>query len=217
MKPRTLLSWALVLAIVAVIGFFGYHILNVSSPTSKEPFPAHTPAELAIKTRVAEEDTPERVMQPSTEELIRNAPAEDGSYEKGEAPAPVVGRRAPIPNGVPRVPGQTEDDLRSPEPLQASPPSVEYDTPEASDPMNRVSHMDSEFGSNFRHPEQMIEQRPARTMGGAVGAGIAGPSSRPGGNRAVGFAPEMAQNGGEFMQGIGAFDTTEVGTGFSMI
>lgn len=217
MKPRTLLSWAILLAVIAVLGFFGYHILNVSAPVSKEPFPDHTARELAIKARTAELDTPEQVMQPSPEDLIRNAPAEDGSYEDGEAPAPVVARGPPIPNRMPRVPAQTEDDLRRPEPLQATPPSVEYDAPEAVDPMNRTAHMDSEFGSNFRHPEQMIEQRPAMSMGGAVGAGIASAASRPGGNRAVGFAPEMAQNGGEFMQGIGAFDTTEVGTGFSMI
>jgi hypothetical protein len=217
MTPRTLLSWAILLAVIAVIGFFGYHILNVSAPISKEPFPAHTEVELAIKARHAEADTVERVMQPSTEELIRNAPAEDGTYEDGEAPAPVVARGPPIPNRTPRVPAQTEDDLRSSEPLQATPPSVEYDAPEAMDPMNRTAHMDSEFGSNFRHPEQMIERRPAMSMGGAVGAGIASASSRQGGNRSVSFAPEMAQNGGEFMQGIGAFDTTEVGTGFSMI
>lgn len=217
MKAQTLVSWAILLAILAVIGFFGYHILNVSMPLSKEPFPDHTERELAIKARVSAADTNEAVMQPSTAELIRTAPAEDGSFEDGEAPAPVVAKQPPIPNRIPRVPAQTEEDLRSPEPLQATPPSVEYDTPEASDPMNRVSHMDSEFGSNFRHPEQMIEQRPAMTMGGAVGAGLASSASRPGGNRAAGFEPEMAQNGGEFMRGIGAFDSTEVGTGFSMI
>ena len=217
MKPRTLLSWAILLAVLAAIGFFGYHILNVSLPVSKESFPAHTQRELGVKARNAEIDTTERVMQPSTEELIRNAPAENDAAEDGETPAPVVARGPPIPNGLPRVPAQTEDDLRRPEPLQATPPSVEYDSPEASDPMNRTTHMDSEFGSNLRHPEQMIEQRPPRTMDGALGSGLASTASRPGGNRAVGFAPEMAQNGGEFMQGIGAFDTTEIGTGFSMI
>jgi len=77
--------------------------------------------------------------------------------------------------------------------------------------------MSSEFGNNFRHPEQMIEMRPPSSMESAMQSQIASERSGPGTNNAVGFAPEMAQNGGEFMRGIGAFDTTEIGTGFSMI
>jgi hypothetical protein len=77
--------------------------------------------------------------------------------------------------------------------------------------------MGAEFGSNLRHPEQMIERRPPPSMDYVVASGLGSERNHEGRNRQVSFAPEMAQNGGEFMQGISAFDTSEVGTGFSMI
>jgi len=130
--------------------------------------------------------------------------------------APVVQTHT-APNRMPHVPGQTEEDLRAPEPLQASPPATQYDIPEASDPLNKTVYMNSEFGSNFRHPEQMMERHPGIGMGNVVAAQIGSEQSGPGGHNAAGYAPEMAQNGGEFMAGISAFDTSEAGVAYSMI
>jgi hypothetical protein len=213
-RVKTILSWIALLAVLVAIGFFGYHILDVSTQGMTLSNSGVKNAEsVAPSTRSLSNPA----LQPSIEEVIRRAPAEDGTYEDGEHPGPVGQRGPPIPNEMPEVPGQTEEDLRSPEPLQATPPSVQYSSPEATDPMNRTAFMSSEFGNNFRHPEQMIEMRPPSSMATATQSQIASEASGPGGNNAVGFAPEMAQNGGDFMRGIGAFDSTEIGTGFSMI
>ena len=229
LRLRTLLSWVALFAVLIALGFFGYHILDVStqgltlpgralsgsndSPALAPASTSSAPAPFATGGRSSQDSA----LQPSIQRVIQTAPAEDGFYEDGEHPGPVVSRGPPIPHEMPHVPGQTEEDLRAPEPLQATPPSVQYSSPEATDPMNRTVHMSSEFGNNFRHPEQMIEMRPPSSMDSAMQSQIASERSGPGGNNAVGFAPEMAQNGGEFMRGIGAFDTTEIGTGFSMI
>jgi hypothetical protein len=215
MAARIPISWVILLLILGVFAFFGYQILQASS--NSEAFPPYSPDASAHSSQMRGpspqyEQAPQ---QPSVNTLLKNAPAESGSYDDGAAP--VVMKQAPIPNNMPNVPGQTEEDLRAPEPLQATPPSVQYDAPEATDPLNRNVFMSSEFGSNLRHPEQMIEHRPANTMGGVVNSGLGSQYSSPGGNRSTGFAPEMAQNGGEFMQGIGAFDSSDVGSAFSML
>jgi hypothetical protein len=101
--------------------------------------------------------------------------------------------------------------------LQATPPSTQYEIPESMDPMNRTIHMDAEFGSNLRHPEQMMEHHPSTGMGQVVASGLGSEASSPGGNSVVAYAPEMAQNGGEFMSGITAFDMSEMGSSFSML
>ena len=147
-------------------------------------------------------------------DYIQNIPESHQGDESTSAP--VVPTRT-APNRIPNVPGQTEEDLRAPEPLQASPPSTQYDIPEATDPLNKNVYMSSEFGSNFRHPEQMMERHPGIGMGNVVAAQIGSEQSGPGGNNAAGYAPEMAQNGGEFMAGISAFDVSESGVAYSML
>ncbi len=123
-----------------------------------------------------------------------------------------------VTHSVPKVPAQTEQDLRATRQVQETPPSIQYDSPEAIDPLNRTVHMDAEFGSNLRHPEQMMERRPAAGIAGIVPSGLGSEVSRPGGNNATGYAPEMAQNGGEFMSGISAFDGSDGGgIAFSVI
>ena len=213
MSTRIPISWIVLLLVLAVFGFFGYQIIQASTPA--ESFPPYSP-EPSSQTIHPSGLMPVEASH-SVPASLKSAPAESGSYEDGETPAHVVMKQGPIPNSMPYVPGQTEEDLRAPEPLQASPPSVQYDAPEATDPMNRHVFMSSEFGSNLRHPEQMIEHRPASNMDGVVDSGLGSDYSSPGGNRATGFAPEMAQNGGEFMRGINAFDTSDVGSAFSML
>ncbi len=149
-------------------------------------------------------------------DYMQNIPESHQIDESESTSAPVVPTRT-APNRMPHVPGQTEEDLRAPEPLQASPPATQYDIPEATDPLNKHVYMSSEFGSNFRHPEQMMERHPGIGMGNVVAAQIGSEQSGPGGNNAAGYAPEMAQNGGEFMAGISAFDVSESGVAYSML
>ena len=142
-----------------------------------------------------------------------NSPASAPAIQAAPAPIRV---QEPIQQ-MPDVPAQTESDLKMKEPLQRSPPATQYDPPDATDPLNRVAQGDAEFGSNLRHPEQMIERRPAPSMRGAVDSGIASHRSSPGENNAQGYSTEMVQNGGDFMGSVLAFDTSEVGSAYSLL
>ena len=133
--------------------------------------------------------------------------------------APVIQHYVdPLP--VPEVVGQTEEDLRATRPVSETPPTVTYGEPEAQDPMEGTSgiNMESEFGDNLRHPEQMVEIAPPMgTMRvSASGLGSDAPP-KAGGNRPVNYSPELAQNGSEFMSGIFAFDGSDDGIGYSMV
>lgn len=206
MATRIPVSWLLVLALLAVFAFFGYHILQASSDSSAvEKYPPYSPGDQQkLEERAA------MMMKPLPQQVHAEAHDEDQH-------ASVQEKLPPIPNKMPEVPGQTEDDLRAPNQLQASPPAIQYDSPEATDPLNRTAHMSAEFGSNLRHPEQMMEARPGMTMGQVVSSGLGSEYTNPGGNRVAGYASEMAQNGGEFMAGISAFDGSESGVAFSML
>jgi len=142
-----------------------------------------------------------------------NSPASAPAIQA--APAPIRAQE-PIQQ-MPDVPAQTESDLKMNEPLQRTPPATQYDPPDATDPLNKVTQGDAEFGSNLRHPEQMIERRPAPSMRGAVDSGIASHRSSPGENNAQGYSTEMVQNGGDFMGSVLAFDMSEVGSAYSLL
>ena len=210
MAARIPLSWLLLLALLAVFAFFGYHIYQASSGGgSAESYPPYSQTD--------EEKAAGKPVQYYIESGAEDGHvgANDAQSGDDEAPAPVV-QRVP-PHAMPQVPGQTEEDLRTPEPLQRTPPTTQYNIPEHTDPLNKTVHMSAEFGSNFRHPEQMIESHPGVSMDSVVPSGLGSELSSPGGNQAAGYAPEMAQNGGEWMKGINAFDTSESGIAYSMI
>jgi hypothetical protein len=193
MSTRIPASWIIVILLVAFFVFFGYHILNAMNKKQenvKFSREGYSPPSLQIV---------------QNEEVYKSVPAE------------AIVPNLPAPKPMPRVPAQSEEDLRAPEPLQASPPTTQYDPPEATDPMNRNVHMGAEFGSNLRHPEQMIERRPAAGMEGVVESGLGSYVTHNGDNRPQMYSPEMAQNGGEFMSGIHAFDKSVEGIGFSLI
>ena len=202
MPTRIPISWIFLVALLGLIAFFTYHILNVSSGVSKHVSDddkfmksiEHTQPSAGLKHQL--EHPPE--------------PSPTAIHEEIDSPV--------ITHAVPTVPGQTEQDLRATRQVQETPPSTHYESPEAIDPFNRNIHMDAEFGSNLRHPEQMMERRPAAGIAGIVPSGLGSEVSRPGGNHAAGYAPEMAQNGGEFMSGISAFDGSDGGgIAFSVI
>jgi hypothetical protein len=213
MATRIPLSWLLLVVLLGVFAFFGYHIIQAASPTNSIHGTNDAKALAAAAGLMAR---PEPAHLDNAVQAPHLAISEEDEERVESQPAPVVQKRRPIPNEMPHVPAQTEDDLRATKPHMATPPAVQYDSPEAIDPLNKTVYMGAEFGSNLRHPEQMIEMRPGMGMGQVVPSGLGSEHSSPGGNRAAGYSPEMAQNGGEFMQGISAFDYSEEGAGYSM-
>ena len=162
-------------------------------------------------------------------QVIPNIPVSESMYDvpyKETMPPPSVEPReipayvAPVrqeeqPRPVPEVPGQTEEELKAPEPLQER-VSQKVDTPSPKDPYDKRDN-EALFGSNLRHPESMLATaQPARSptfasLESEVASGVAG---RPAVEQ-LPFSAEMAQNGGEFMSGIFAFDSSDSGTTFS--
>lgn len=205
MATRVPVSWIFLIALLGVVAFFGYHIFKASS----SPISNHDDEFIESKKSVSfhpnvvdnsSEEVPEPHHLPSVAEAAEDMDA------------------SVVTHSMPKVPAQTEEDLRSTRQVQETPSSIQYDSPEAMDPLNRTVHMDAEFGSNLRHPEQMIERRPRAGIMGVVPSGLGSEVSRPGGHNAAGYAPEMAQNGGEFMAGISAFDGSDAGgIAFSVI
>ena len=196
---RAVILWIFVLAIVCMFLFLGFHIVKASWSAKPE-----------VTERYAEFKSAEYPAPTITQEILPSS-----NEQEPETQAPQQDNTQA--HEMPRVVGQSEDDLRASEPHIATPPSTYYDAPEATDPLDKVGYMDAEFGSNLRHPEQMIERHPARDTRQMVNSGLGSQSSGPGGNNAVGYSPEMTNNGGEFMQGIIPFDSSEMGGGFSMI
>jgi len=225
MSTRIPLSWLVLLLVVGVFAFFAYHIVQASVPEERN-VNKHMPPTLTVQQSNGE--AVDYTMPPSQRQqeqpqqqrpvptYLKNPPKSDEA-DDSQSYGDAVQSAEPASRPMPRVVGQTDEDLRAPEPLQATPPTTQYDPPEATDPMNRHVHMGAEFGSNLRHPEQMIERRPAATMASVVPSGLGSDVSRTGNNRQVSFAPEMAQNGGEFMEGIAAFDGSEGGVGYAML
>ena len=207
-SPRIPISWLLLLVVLAVFAFFGYHILKASSD-AEERFPPYSPTDEA-----SPQGKQVRFAEPPSRAVV-GTPNDDESQGAVETSAPVVQRVAI--QQMPHVPGQTEDDLREHEPLQRSPPTTEYGPPEHTDPLNRHVHMSAEFGSNFRHPEQMIEAHPPMTTESITASGLGGGMTAPGPHNISAYRTEMTQNGAEVMEGIFAYDSTAEGSGYSML
>jgi hypothetical protein len=212
-STRIPIAWLLVLAALAVFAFFGYHIFNAAAETEK--FPPYGPGTAAAAAAAAAAQAAGAAAQPHLIVGGAEVHGDDGSEGIQEAPAPVVQRIAV--QQMPRVPGQTEADLREPEPLQRTPPTTEYDAPEHMDPLNKAVHMHAEFGSNLRHPEQMIETHPRTGMDRVVESGLGSHNTSVGPHNAAVYQTEMAQNGAEVMDGIFAYDGTAEGSGYSLI
>jgi hypothetical protein len=125
--------------------------------------------------------------------------------------------RAPVPDTkatYPPVPGQTEEELRAPEPLQRR---------AAGGPPQGVGH--ESYGpvptpENLRHPEAVFHQPTAATATPSMTvsdlpSGRAGAQSTPLTGHQQAFSPEMAQNGGALVGNtMFAFDGMEP-TGFA--
>jgi len=192
-------AWLAVLAIVCVVVFFSYQIAAAA---------AAAPRSTLTKQFVEVERKTVRFADPPA---AQTAQAQASPQE--ELRSEVLSQQTP--RSLPHVPAQTEEDLKMDEPLRATPPATQYDPPDATDPLNGVAFQDAEFGSNLRHPEQMIEKRPKRAL--QTAPGLTSSRSSPGGNNAQGYSTEMVQNGGDFMGAILAYDGSEVGPAYSLI
>ena len=80
--------------------------------------------------------------------------------------------------------------------------------------MDPYSHNEesASIPERLRHPERMFKPAPDNsTVSLAAASGVASASASQAGHALQAFTPEFAQNGGEFMQGIFANDTSEPG------
>jgi len=113
---------------------------------------------------------------------------------------------------LPPVPGQTEQELTTPEPTQRKgPPTVQK-------PIGPEARSPPAFDDSLRRPEQSFQapstaSHQAPSMGLDVAAGRAGPggtSGNPPATHVQNFSPEMAQNGGPVVgSSVFAFDGAE--------
>ena len=141
--------------------------------------------------------------------------AEKKKKKQSSEPSPI---REPItePLEMPEVPAQTEEELKEPEPLQQR-VSQKVDEPSNFDKFEKNENQ-ALFGSNLRHPEAMIASTDGyATLETDVVAGVASKVEVPEAASDMPYNAEMAQNGGEFMKGILAFDTSDSGTWFSSL
>ena len=185
------------LAVVAVLVFLVFSILRVAFKPSAVPVRAVPVSESMYDVPYKESLEPAAV------------PAEVQAPEPPQVQAPIRENTVPVPK--PEVPGQTEEELNAPEPLQER-ASQKVDSPSPTDPYDTTDN-EAQFGSNLRHPESMIAKAGPNfaSLESEVAAGVAG---KPNVEK-LPFSAEMAQNGGEFMKGIFAFDSSDSGTTFS--
>lgn len=190
----------LLLAVVVVLVFLVFSIMRVAfKPTVTERALPTLPVNESMYD-VPYKETMQPPPPPATVE-----PREEPAYV-----APVKQEEQPRP--IPEVAGQTEEELKAPEPLQER-ISQKVDTPSPKDPYDKRDN-EALFGSNLRHPESMIASARSpqfSSLESEVASGVAG---RPAVEQ-LPFSAEMAQNGGEFMNGIFAFDSSDSGTTFS--
>ena len=218
MKASVLFARIVLVIVLAAMLFFSYHILRASVFPKADGFNNVIPIPSRLQQRLPEqeqEQAPPQIQQfqplaprPLPEPPANLAPSLPPPPQK-QPEAPYIA--PPESNPVPTVAGQTTDDLRAPEPLQESPPSVQYNPPEATDPMNRNVHMSATFGSNLRHPEQMIEKRPRRSMRNATESGVASLKTRNTDFPMNQYSAEMIQNGGLMGDGLMANDNMDTG------
>lgn len=202
--PRISVAWFIILAVMGAVAFFGYHIYMAASTTDEiNSFPQHN--QFSGMNGLANYEHPMEPVEPAT-------PLEM------EVLSPVVERMAdPLP--MPEVVGQTEEDLRETRQVQQTPPDAVYPDPEPVDTTEGEVHSESEFGSNLRHPEQTIEVAPPLGTLRMVESGVGSEQPTPtfaGKHDPTVYSPETAQNGGEFMSGIWAYDGGD-GFGYSSI
>jgi hypothetical protein len=204
--PRIPIAWILLIAIAAVVIFFGFQIFQAYAADK-------TPAE--NEAPIHNLGFGGHTKGPSPVNRHEYDPTMEVDHPETAAVAPIHHVTEPLP--VPHIPGQTEEDVRATRPIMETPPDVTYDEPVATDPYEDVVHNEAEFGDNLRHPEQMMEVHPPMGTMRVPASGLGSDQSFDRVNRSVPYSPEMAQNGSDFMDGIVAFESDGAGMGYSAI
>lgn len=195
--PRISVAWLVVIVLIGIALFFAYHIgRTIYSRSDTET--------------LIDSYTKSAPLLRQDEEGGLETPSDGPEYEPPSGSRDSAGT-------YPSVPGQTEEDLRSTDPVQATAPAYRYNQPGPKDPHAGPAYEPAEFGDNMRHPEGAFEMRAPATDGYIAASGMGSHVSSPGGNSAVGYSSETAQNAGEFMKGIFAFDGSMEGTAYSAL
>jgi hypothetical protein len=123
------------------------------------------------------------------------------------SPAPVI-EREPTIYPARRI---VESGPNSPNQM-AHPDEVRMSSPEVANDPYMPNEESASHPERLRHPERMYQPAPQNTTHEiAEASGIANSASVQASNAMGSFTPEFAQNGGEFMQGIMANDSSEPG------
>jgi hypothetical protein len=123
------------------------------------------------------------------------------------APAPVLQHQPVIYPARNVVPGGSSTPNQAPDYSEERMTSPEV----ANDPY-APNEESAAIPERLRHPERMFQPGSDNsTRGIAEASGIASASASQAGNALQTFTPEFAQNGGEFMQGIMANDSSDPG------
>lgn len=114
---------------------------------------------------------------------------------------PVIYPARNIVSGGPSSPNQ-----------MAHPNEVRMASPEVANDPYMTNEESASHPERLRHPERMYQPAPQNTTHEiAEASGIASSAAVQASNAMGSFTPEFAQNGGEFMDGIMANDSTEPG------
>lgn len=218
-----MLAIALLVVVTGLLVFLVYSLLNVALKPQNEQKDAVRNQIIPYKASFEESSHNE------SEERLANTPNREALQKASDVAAhqQVVEPEAELhePHNEPpaqtltqpEVPGQTPEELNAPEPLQEK-VSLKTESHSALDPYEKNENV-ALFGSNLRHPEGTIEKTSGNFGGleNEIVAGVASQVSKPTDLDKVQFAAEMAQNGGEFMNGIFAYDSSEGGSFFSSL
>jgi len=208
---------ALVVVLAGLFIFLIYSIINVAFKSKKETnsivYPENTPPTIPYKASFDEASAEHNPSEQKAHEVGPGNYHQEESHPEIEEPRVV--RSTPLP--TPDVVGQSPEELKAPEPLQER-VSNKADTNSATDPYEKTENV-ALFGSNLRHPEASMERSSANygALENEIVAGVASQVSKPTDLDKVQFSAEMAQNGGEFMNGIFAYDSSEGGSFFSSL
>jgi hypothetical protein len=203
-----MLQTLLLVALAGVLIFCVFSIVRVVFKPKAKPTKAVEETMYDVPYMSSFEETPPPNLPPpmAAHERVRQVPEEE--------PAPI---REPIAETIstPVISGQSEEEIQEPEPLQKK-VSQKVELPTAKDPHEHSDNI-ALFGSNLRHPESMITKSSSQfaSLDEEVASGVAGEVTKPANVEQLPFSAEMAQNGGEFMKGIFAFDTSDSNTNFS--
>lgn len=212
-----MLSIILVVALIGLLTFLLFVIIR-GGFAIKDDTVTHLGLEKPIPFKASFE---EKVMEDYDKTVLQKSMEVQAVNEEvlvhethSEVAEPVVKEQV---EHTPEVIGQTVEEVVAPEPLQEK-VSTKMETNSAIDPYENNDNT-ALFGSNLRHPEASFENSSSQfaSLENEVVSGVASRISKPVDMDKVRFSAEMAQNGGEFMSGIFAYDNSADGSYFSSL